>query len=69
MKKMMFTTGLVFSMALSLGFLFKLMHWPLANILLMSGTWGMGFIFIPMLAIHQFRLNTGKILSYRIKGV
>jgi hypothetical protein len=67
MKKIMFTTGLVFSMALSLGFLFKLMHWPGANVLLMSGTWGMGFVFIPMIAIHQLRLSTNKVLSEKLR--
>lgn len=67
MKKLMFSVGLIFSMTMSMGFLFKIMHWPGANNLLILGTVGMGFLFLPMVTLHLFRLKANQILSEKAK--
>lgn len=69
MKKALFTSGLIFSMAFSLGFLFKLMYWPIANEFLGIGIFGLGFIFLPLLTVHQYRSKAHKILSEKLKYI
>lgn len=67
MKQIMFGSGMLFSMALSMGSLFKIMWWPGANNLIITGALGLGFIFFPLLAIHQYRLNANKILGEKLR--
>ncbi len=67
MKRFMFSTGLLFSMALGLGFLFKLMHWPGGTILSISGALGLGFVFIPSFTLYKYRLNAHKIASDKMR--
>jgi hypothetical protein len=47
MKTLSFVTGAVSISAFSMGFLFKIMHWPLANILLVIGISLFSLVFIP----------------------
>jgi hypothetical protein len=66
MKKIAYITGTFASMALVLGSLFKLMHWPGANILLISGTLILTFLFVPYFFYTQFKEQTekkGKVVS------
>ncbi len=67
MKKLLYTTGLIFSMCLSLGLLLKIMHWPAGFHLLMTGTLGLGFVFLPLLTIHQLKLKANQLLSEKAK--
>lgn len=59
MKKVMHVTGLVAVFALSAGSLFKVQHWPGANMLILSGFALLGLFFIPLWFIFRFRESTG----------
>lgn len=67
LKKLMYASGLVFSMLLSIGLLFKLMSWPGGFYPLMIGTFGLGFVFLPLLTLDQLKLKANQILSQKMK--
>lgn len=67
LKKLMFASGLIFSMLLSIGLLLKLMNWPAGFYALMIGTLGLGFVFLPLLTINQLKLKANQILSEKAK--
>ena len=67
MKKVMFSFGLISSMALSLGWLFKFLHMPGADQLIDYGFFGFALIFVPMLAIDQFKVSINKALSEKLR--
>lgn len=67
LKKLMFASGLIFSMLLSIGILFKFMSWPGGFLPLMMGTLGLGFVFLPLLTINQLKQKANQILSERLK--
>lgn len=69
MKKLMYSTGLIFSMLLSLGLLFKFMSWPGGFYPLMFGTLGLGFVFLPLLTLNQLKLKANHLLSEKIKYI
>lgn len=69
MKKLMYLIGFIGSAALSLGVLFKLMHWPGANVLLLSGMISFLLIFIPLLAIDRYKVEISKALSTKLKFI
>ena len=69
MKSIISGTGLIFSMTMSLGFLFKVMHWPGANILLISGTLGLGLIFLPLLTTYHYRQKAHQLMSEKMKTI
>lgn len=60
MKKAMYSVGLISSMALSLGWLFRFLRWPGGDELATYGFFGFAFIFVPMLAINQFKVDVNK---------
>jgi hypothetical protein len=53
MKKLVYITGVLFAMLQVLGGLFKILHWPGADSLLILST-GMALIFIPALARYLY---------------
>jgi hypothetical protein len=55
MKTFSFTTGLTSSMAMSLGFVFKVLHLPAANVLLYGGLLIFCFLFAPVWLVHALR--------------
>jgi len=55
MKQIMYTTGLLSSISLATGILFKLMHWPYANLMLLAGVFFLFLIFIPYSAYRNFK--------------
>lgn len=60
MKKIMIAGGVLSVLAYISGSLFKIMHWPGANILMTAGILLMTFIFLPMVFILKAReVNTG----------
>lgn len=67
MRSIISGTGLLFSMTMSLGFLFKIMHWPGANMLLISGTLGLGLIFLPLLTTYHYRQKAHQLMSEKMK--
>ena len=67
MKRLAYLTGFIFSLAWLTGVYFKLMHWPMANILLFGGMSGVSFIFIPLLLINRFKGDLHAVLSEKLK--
>lgn len=55
MKKLLYSIGLLASVSISLGWLFKLLHWPGADQLFTYGFLGLVLLFLPLLAIDQFK--------------
>lgn len=47
--------GLLTGMSSSIGFLFKIQHWPFANLLMFSGLVGFTFVFVPLYFITRVR--------------
>ena len=54
MKRSAFISGTLCSSLFLLGSLFKIMHWPGANVLLTLGIAGIALIAIPTMAVYQF---------------
>ena len=53
--KIVFSFGLVLGMGLSAGFLFKIMHWPGANFLMITGTIAFTFCYVPAYFITRIK--------------
>lgn len=69
MKKLMYTIGLLSAISLSLGFLFKLLHWPGGGYMATFGFLGLVLLFLPMLAIDRYKLTLNKALSEKLKVI
>jgi len=67
MKRFTYITGFVFALAFTIGLFFKLMHFPLAMILMLSGGSGLAFIFIPLLLINKFKEKAVGAMSQKMK--
>ena len=55
MKKLAFISGVLFGSLSAIGFLFKIMHWPGANILLVLSIGLFSLVFVPSLAGLLYR--------------
>lgn len=60
MKKLTIISGAIASFAVIFGALFKVQHWPGANILLILGTLMLIFLFFPTFFYMQFKEQTEK---------
>lgn len=69
MKKLMYMVGFLGAASLSFGFLFKLMYWPWANILLLTGIVSFLLVFVPLWAIDRYKVEISKALSTRLKFI
>ena len=67
MKKVMYGIGLLSSISLSLGSLFKVMHWPGGGDLFTYGFLAFVLLFLPMLAIDRYKLVLNKALSEKLR--
>jgi len=67
MKKVLYFTGFIGSLALTAGVTFKLMHWPWANVLFIIGFLFLLLIFIPLLAIDRYKVSLSKAVSVKTK--
>ena len=67
MKKVMFLTGLVTAMCMSIGWTLKSLHLPGGNELPIYGSLGFGLLFIPMVVINYFKMNLNAALSEKLK--
>jgi hypothetical protein len=59
MKKVAFSFGLTSAILLLAGTIFKLMHWPMAAILIVLGTAMLTLLYLPMLLWHKLK-ESGK---------
>lgn len=55
MKRLIFVIGLLSTMAFCCGVIFKLFHWPGANVLLGTGTLSTLLIYIPLWTMDRFK--------------
>lgn len=53
--KLVLSTGFVIGAVAAIGVLFKLMHWPTANILMISGISGLTFLYVPLYFFTRVR--------------
>lgn len=53
--KLVLSTGFVIGAVAAVGVLFKLMHWPTANILMISGISGLTFLYVPLYFFTRVR--------------
>jgi hypothetical protein len=54
--------GIVAALLISIGSIFKLHHWPSANIQFMLGMLVLNFVFLPMFFYHLYKQSVGKML-------
>lgn len=57
MKKTVFILGYISLVVISTGFLFKLQHWPGANVMTATGILFLNFIYLPLLFIDKYRTS------------
>ncbi len=69
MKRLTYISGFIFSAAFTFGLLFKLLHWPGADLQLLIGTFGLSFIFVPMVLINKYKALVHEVLSERMKWI
>ncbi len=69
MKEVTYIIGLLSSIAMSLGFLFRLMQWPGGGSLSVWGTVGFGFLFLPLLVTQYIKSKRNNTFSERIKMI
>lgn len=55
MKKSVFVLGFITFFLISMGLLFKIMHWPMAGIMLVCGVAAFGFGLLPVLSWQLYR--------------
>jgi hypothetical protein len=67
MKKVMYSIGLISSMSISIGWLFKILHWPGADELFNYGFLSFVLLFVPLIAIDRYKVNIGRALSDRLR--
>lgn len=67
MKKMIFAIGFISAIAVSLGWLFIVLDWLGGRELFYYGILGLLLIFIPMIAIHRYKVLIRKSLSEKLR--
>jgi hypothetical protein len=67
MKKVMYSIGLISSMSISIGWLFKILHWPGADELFNYGFLSFVLLFVPLVAIDRYKVNISRALSDKLR--
>jgi len=67
MKRIIYTIGLLSAIAISLGWLFSVLHWPGGNDMFNYGFLGFLLLFVPMLAIDRYKVYLGQALSEKLR--
>ena len=55
MKKIIKYSGITASLLILLGAIFKTLHWPGASVMMVSGAFLFGFLFLPLMIILKFK--------------
>jgi uncharacterized membrane protein len=66
MKKLIFISGIISANLMMFGSIFKVMHWPLASVLLVCAVFIFCFIFLPLALISSYKsesMQKYKLLS------
>jgi len=69
MKKVMYLTGLICAITISVGWLFATLRWPGAREIFNMGFLGFLWVFVPMLVVDRYRVRIRKPVSEKIKIV
>ncbi|MFK7953394.1 MAG: hypothetical protein AB8B73_11155 [Ekhidna sp.] len=69
MKRLMYATGYLFSLALIVGVFLKLMSVQGSFLLMFSGVSGLAFIFLPMVIINRYKKLAREVLTERLKWI
>ncbi len=69
MKKLMYSVGFIGAASLTIGITFKLMHFPMANVLSISGLALLILLFMPLLAFDRYKVAISKNISERLKFI
>lgn len=67
MKKIMYSIGLISSIATSIGWLFSVLHWPGGRELFNYGVLGFLLLFVPMLIIDRYKVYIRQTVSEKVK--
>jgi len=67
MKRIMYLIGLLASMNITLGWLFKYLDWKGGGDMLTYGMICFLLLFLPLLAINSYKMASGKALSENLK--
>ena len=67
MKMIMYLIGLLASMSITLGWLFKYLNWKGGGDMLTFGMICFLLLFVPLLAFDKYKLNLAKVLSEKLK--
>jgi hypothetical protein len=67
MKKVMYAVGLLSTMIMSLGWLFRFLRWPGGDEMANYGFFGFALLFLPMLAVSQFKISIHKTFYERLR--
>jgi len=55
MKRAVYLTGFLASFTISTGFIFKIMHWPGANVLMLTGFIALNIGFLPLYFYDKYK--------------
>lgn len=69
MKKVMFTIGLLASISVCVGWLFKILSWPGGGDLFTYGFLAFVLLFLPMLAVDRYKLVLNRALSEKLRVI
>jgi hypothetical protein len=67
MKKIMYSIGFIGSVALTGGFLFKILHWAGGDELFMGGFLVLSLLFAPLLAIDKYKVSVSQAISEKLR--
>jgi hypothetical protein len=61
--QLIYCFGIILGTALSIGFIFKIMHWPMATVLMLSSLSLFNFLYIPIYFISRYRREELKYIT------
>ncbi|NEN23041.1 hypothetical protein G3O08_05950 [Cryomorpha ignava] len=69
MKKLMYSIGFIGALILTIGITFKLLHYPLANVLSITGLVLLFLVFMPLLALDRYKVAISRTLTEKMKFI
>ncbi len=69
MKKLMYLIGFIGSASLTIGATFKVLYYPGANILFITGFLTLFLVFIPLLTFDRYKVAIAKSMSDKVKVI
>lgn len=67
MRLTIYLSGTIGASLFVMGYLFKITHWPMANVMLLVGLTLIGLVTIPLAGYYKY--NKGKILENKSNDV